>query len=1252
VTNQVYVANYGGTTVTVIDGATNGTATVTVGSVPNAVAVNAVTNKVYVANDSSNSVTVIDGATNGTTTVTVGSNPRAVAVNPVTNKVYVANYGDSTVTEIDGATNGTTTVTVGTNPWAVAVNPVTNKVYVSNYGGGTVTVIDGATNGTTPLTVGTQPYAVAVNPVTNHVYVANYGGTTVTVIDGATNGTTNVTVGSSPFAVAVNPVTNKVYVANNAGNTVTVIDGATNGTTTVTVGSEPWAVAVNPVTNKVYVSNYGGTTVTVINVDGSQSVPLTATSAIAPGDPLTVSATAPYITYNIAPAFTATVTSAYSTSSVYTGYTGTLTNPPPTALYYWVDDGSGSSSSATAWSAATESTSGNPATFTLSLSGQRTGLHTLYYYAAYGDDGTPESSGNGTGNSPGISNLQQIVYEVLPATSSTAVAPDVNPQNSGGSVTFTATVTPGTERGSVAPTGSVYFYDGSTLLGSTAVALSGGSYTAAYATTTLTAGSHTITALYGGDSNYASSSGTATENIAGTAAAISVVSGSGQSSTVGTAFSSSLVVLVTDASTPAIPVPGATVTFASAGMSFSSSGVAATGSNGQASITATPTSVGTTLSATATVTGVSTPASFTESASIVTPMVSVWPTASAINYGQTLASSTLTGGTASVAGSFAFTTPTTAPGAGTASQSVTFTPNDTTDYSTVTGTASVTVNLATQAISFTAPTSPVAYGVSPISLSATGGSSGNAVTFSIVSGPGSISGSTLTITGAGTVVVAANQAGNANYAAAAAVQRSIVVNQVTSTLSGPAQPVPVTFGTAGSILVTVTGQYTGTGIAAPSGPINYTIVNSTNSTVASGSLPLTAGSANSTASIPVANTLAAGLYSVTVNYAGNTNYTAATGITIQLQVGQQSQSITFNPLSAVTYGVAPITLSATATSGLTVTFSVLSGPGLISGSTLTVTGAGTIVIAANQTGNSVWKAATQVTQTLTVTQAPPRIVMTSNSNPVLVQNSITLTATVSSSISTPTGTVSFLDGATAIGTGTVNSSGVATYSTAALAVGTHSITAVYSGDTNFLTVTSSATSEVVQDFNLTLSITGGSAGATTVTAQPGGTAVYTFTLSPVGSTTFPATVTLSASGLPAGATYTISPATLAAGAGSTTITLTIQLPQTAALNAQPGVRHAAEPAVMTRNNSSSKLPYLALAVLLLPFAGRMRRTGRKLGRLLPLLLIAGLAATAGLSGCASLSAGYFGQAPTTYTISVTATSGTLTHSTSVTLIVQ
>ena len=77
-----------------------------------------------------------------------------------------------------------------------------------------------------------------------------------------------------------------------------------------------------------------------------------------------------------------------------------------------------------------------------------------------------------------------------------------------------------------------------------------------------------------------------------------------------------------------------------------------------------------------------------------TPNITAWPIASSITYGQMLASSTLTGGTASVAGTFAFTTPTTVPNAGTAAQSVTFTPTDTTNYNTLTGTVDVTVNPA------------------------------------------------------------------------------------------------------------------------------------------------------------------------------------------------------------------------------------------------------------------------------------------------------------------------------------------------------------------------------------------------------------------------------------------------------------------------------------------------------------------------------------------------------------------------------
>ncbi len=80
-----------------------------------------------------------------------------------------------------------------------------------------------------------------------------------------------------------------------------------------------------------------------------------------------------------------------------------------------------------------------------------------------------------------------------------------------------------------------------------------------------------------------------------------------------------------------------------------------------------------------------------------TPNITSAPTASAITYGQTLASSILTGGTADVPGAFAFTTPATAPNAGNGSQSVTFTPTDTESYNTSTTNVSVTVNPATLA---------------------------------------------------------------------------------------------------------------------------------------------------------------------------------------------------------------------------------------------------------------------------------------------------------------------------------------------------------------------------------------------------------------------------------------------------------------------------------------------------------------------------------------------------------------------------
>src|SRR5207302_3505550 len=76
------------------------------------------------------------------------------------------------------------------------------------------------------------------------------------------------------------------------------------------------------------------------------------------------------------------------------------------------------------------------------------------------------------------------------------------------------------------------------------------------------------------------------------------------------------------------------------------------------------------------------------------PVVTAWPTASAITYGQALGSSTLTGGIASVSGSFTFTVPGALPIAGMQVENVTFIPNDSINYTSVSSTVSLTVNPA------------------------------------------------------------------------------------------------------------------------------------------------------------------------------------------------------------------------------------------------------------------------------------------------------------------------------------------------------------------------------------------------------------------------------------------------------------------------------------------------------------------------------------------------------------------------------
>jgi uncharacterized repeat protein (TIGR03803 family) len=96
-----------------------------------------------------------------------------------------------------------------------------------------------------------------------------------------------------------------------------------------------------------------------------------------------------------------------------------------------------------------------------------------------------------------------------------------------------------------------------------------------------------------------------------------------------------------------------------------------------------------------------------------------------------------------------------------------------------------------------------------------------------------------------------------------------------------------------------------------------------------------------------------------------------------------------------------------------------------------------------------------------VPSAPNTTALASSLNPSTFGAAVTFTATVTSEGGTPTGTVTFKNGSTTLGTGSL-SSGEATFETSALSVGTHSITAVYEGSTDFAKSTSAALTQTVE----------------------------------------------------------------------------------------------------------------------------------------------------------------------------------------------
>jgi DNA-binding beta-propeller fold protein YncE len=465
----------------------------------------------------------------------------------------------------------------------------------------------------------------------------------------------------------------------------------------------------------------------------------------------------------------------------------------------------------------------------------------------------------------------------------------------------------------------------------------------------------------------------------------------------------------------------------------------------------------------------------------------------------------------------------------TTSTVVTISPASLTNGQTATITA--TVSDTTSGHTSTIPTGPVTFTDTAGSTVTTlnGGS-----TVNLTAGTATLPG--VQLSGIGTHTITANYDGVSSTYLTSSSTAAVSLAKASVTITGPsAQPVAVTVGQMGSATITVTGPYTT--IAAPSGTLSYNVLNSSNTIVASGTPALTAGSSGSTASIPISGTLASGSYTISITYSGDASYQAAsTPTTIHVQIGQITPTISWKPsTTSITYGttLSDALLNASAASGGTSVRGAFTYKATIAGgapvtvTSASVLSAGSYILTATFIPTDTTTYATVTAQVpLTVTQLTPAVTLTSSASSVVLTNPLVFTATMSSTATTPTGTVSFLDGTAPLGQVTL-SNGVAALSTSSLVAGNHTITAVYSGNANFSAAISGALTESVLDFSL--SNDGGSGAASgsgtsaSQTVTPGGTASYLLSILPTNGTVFPAPITLSLTGLPSGATASIAP---------------------------------------------------------------------------------------------------------------------------------
>jgi len=245
----------------------------------------------------------------------------------------------------------------------------------------------------------------------------------------------------------------------------------------------------------------------------------------------------------------------------------------------------------------------------------------------------------------------------------------------------------------------------------------------------------------------------------------------------------------------------------------------------------------------------------------------------------------------------------------------------------------------------------------------------------------------------------------------------------------------------------------------------------------------TDGSGVATAPTFTANGTAGGPYNVVASLTGGSPFGS-----FALTNLKGNQAIIFNALSNKTFGDPPFTVSATASSGLAVSFTIFSGPATISGNTVTITGPGTVTVRASQAGDTNYNAATQVDQSFTVSKANQTITFGALASKMFGDAPFTVSAAASSGLAA---SFTIFSGPATISGNTVTITGAGTVTVRASQAGDSNYNAATAVDQAFAVnkaTTSTAVSSSVnrsavgQSVTFTATVTSG-AGTPTGTVQ-------------------------------------------------------------------------------------------------------------------------------------------------------------------------